>query len=116
MATTPATPPVLEVPAQRHRIPLGYWLLLPGGLWLALFFIVPLYSLVATSLYDPGGGAIAGVAAVRSGVAEEVVRHHVIAVHEGRHRQRVVPRQGRGGREAALRAAVRACPLPIRAG
>ncbi|MBK6289376.1 MAG: ABC transporter permease [Gammaproteobacteria bacterium] len=60
MATTPATPPVLEVPAQRHRIPLGYWLLLPGGLWLALFFIVPLYSLVATSLYDPGGGAIAG--------------------------------------------------------
>ncbi len=33
----------------------GYLLLLPGGLWLLLFFAVPLVALVATSLYDPGG-------------------------------------------------------------
>ena len=33
----------------------GYWLLLPGALWLVVFFVVPLYSLVATSLYDPDG-------------------------------------------------------------
>ena len=45
---------------QRRRIPLAYWLLLPGILWLALFFAVPLYSLVATSLYDPAGGIISG--------------------------------------------------------
>lgn len=45
---------------QRLRIPLAYWLLLPGVLWLALFFAVPLYSLVATSLYDPAGGIISG--------------------------------------------------------
>ena len=44
----------------RRRIPTGYLLLLPGALWLALFFIVPLYSLVATSLYDPAGGVDTG--------------------------------------------------------
>jgi spermidine/putrescine transport system permease protein len=33
----------------------GYLLLTPGGLWLALFFIVPTVTLVATSLYDPSG-------------------------------------------------------------
>jgi spermidine/putrescine transport system permease protein len=49
---TPAT--------QRRRIPLAFWLLLPGVLWLTLFFAVPLYSLVATSLYDPAGGIISG--------------------------------------------------------
>jgi len=38
----------------------GYWLILPGSLWLAVFFIVPLYSLVATSLYDPDGSVIQG--------------------------------------------------------
>lgn len=45
---------------QRGRIPLVFWLLLPGILWLVLFFAVPLYSLVATSLYDPAGGIISG--------------------------------------------------------
>ncbi len=38
----------------------GYLLLLPGALWLAVFFIVPLYSLIATSLYDDAGSVLAG--------------------------------------------------------
>lgn len=38
----------------------GYLLLLPGALWLGLFFVVPLYSLVATSFYDPNGSIFAG--------------------------------------------------------
>jgi spermidine/putrescine transport system permease protein len=33
----------------------GYLLLLPGALWLAVFFLVPMGSLVSTSLYDPTG-------------------------------------------------------------
>ncbi|MGI8676030.1 MAG: ABC transporter permease [Nocardioidaceae bacterium] len=33
----------------------GYLLLLPGALWLVLFFAVPIGSLVSTSLYDPTG-------------------------------------------------------------
>lgn len=47
-------------PVRKRRIPLAWWLLLPGALWLALFFVVPLYSLLATSLYDPAGGIISG--------------------------------------------------------
>jgi spermidine/putrescine transport system permease protein len=38
----------------------GYWLILPGMLWLVVFFIIPLYSLVATSLYDPNGSVLQG--------------------------------------------------------
>ncbi|MFL6117356.1 MAG: ABC transporter permease [Catenulispora sp.] len=38
----------------------GYLLLLPGALWLILFFVVPAYSLVATSLYDPAGSDFRG--------------------------------------------------------
>jgi spermidine/putrescine transport system permease protein len=37
-----------------------YWLLLPGLAWLLLFFVIPLYSLLATSLYDPAGGVDTG--------------------------------------------------------
>jgi spermidine/putrescine transport system permease protein len=33
----------------------GYVLLLPGALWLTIFFIVPMVTLVSTSLYDPSG-------------------------------------------------------------
>ena len=47
-------------PVRRRGIPAGYWLLLPGALWLVLFFLIPLYSLVATSLYDPSGGVDSG--------------------------------------------------------
>ncbi len=41
--------------AGRKRGLTGYLLLLPAGLWLTVFFIVPLFSLVSTSLYDPAG-------------------------------------------------------------
>src|SRR6478609_1310989 len=38
----------------------GYLLLIPGMIWLILFFVIPFYSLVATSLYDPNGSVFAG--------------------------------------------------------
>jgi spermidine/putrescine transport system permease protein len=40
----------------------GYLLLLPGALWLLLFFVVPTVTLVATSLYDPAGSLQTGYA------------------------------------------------------
>jgi spermidine/putrescine transport system permease protein len=40
----------------------GYLLLAPAGVWLTLFFIVPLVSLISTSLYDPGGSLETGYA------------------------------------------------------
>jgi len=39
----------------RRRGPAGYLLLLPGALWLVLFFVVPTITLISTSLYDPSG-------------------------------------------------------------
>ena len=50
-------------PEERHvekRKLTGYWLLLPGTLWLVVFFVVPFYSLVATSLYDPLDSVLSG--------------------------------------------------------
>ena len=38
----------------------AYWLLAPGAIWLALFFIVPFYSLVSASLFDPNGSVLTG--------------------------------------------------------
>lgn len=38
----------------------GYWLMLPAALWLAVFFVIPFYSLLATSLYDPEGSVLTG--------------------------------------------------------
>ncbi len=38
----------------------GYLLLIPGVVWLGLFFVVPFYSLVATSLYNPDGSVFRG--------------------------------------------------------
>ena len=38
----------------------GYLLLIPGALWLLLFFVVPTVTLVATSLYDPSGSLQTG--------------------------------------------------------
>lgn len=48
--SAPATPD-----DERGSRGLGYLLLLPAGLWLGIFFVVPLFSLVSTSLYDPAG-------------------------------------------------------------
>jgi spermidine/putrescine transport system permease protein len=40
----------------------GYLLLFPAALWLTLFFIVPMASMVSTSLYDPAGSLETGYA------------------------------------------------------
>ena len=48
-----------EPPPEKRRTT-AYWLLLPGALWLLVFFVVPLYSLVATSLYDSNGTVLQG--------------------------------------------------------
>ncbi len=47
-------------PRREKRKLTGYWLILPGLLWLAIFFVVPLYSLVATSLYGRDGSVLQG--------------------------------------------------------
>ncbi|MFT4082483.1 MAG: ABC transporter permease [Nocardioides sp.] len=39
---------------------LPYWLILPAAIWLGLFFVVPFYSLVASSLFDPHGSVLTG--------------------------------------------------------
>jgi len=50
-----------SAPAQKPKRKLtGYWLILPGAIWLGLFFIIPFYSLLATSLYDPNGSVLGG--------------------------------------------------------
>ena len=46
--------------AGRRRFRAVHGLLIPGLLWLILFFLIPLYSLIATSLYDPSGGVDTG--------------------------------------------------------
>jgi spermidine/putrescine transport system permease protein len=46
----------------RRRRLLPYLLLLPGGLWLVVFFAVPAVQLGATSLYDPAGSLTDGYA------------------------------------------------------
>ncbi|MGD9959803.1 ABC transporter permease [Nocardioides sp.] len=38
----------------------GYLLLVPGVAWLGLFFVIPFYTLIATSLYDPNGSVLTG--------------------------------------------------------
>jgi spermidine/putrescine transport system permease protein len=48
-------------PRSRRRLT-PYLLLLPGGLWLLLFFAVPMVQLAATSLYDPNGSLDTGYA------------------------------------------------------
>ena len=48
--------------ARRRRSLTGYYLLLPGMLWLLLFFAVPTIQLAATSLYDPNGSLDTGYA------------------------------------------------------
>ncbi len=51
-----------EPPQKTGRAWLPYLLLLPAGLWLLLFFALPLVQLGATSLYDPTGSLSTGYA------------------------------------------------------
>lgn len=53
-----------DPPPRRRRVgwATGYLLLLPGALWLLLFFVVPTIQLGATSLYDPNGSLDNGYA------------------------------------------------------
>jgi spermidine/putrescine transport system permease protein len=44
----------------RRRGRTGYLLLLPGVAWLVVFFLIPFYSLVAASLFDPQGSDVRG--------------------------------------------------------
>lgn len=54
--------PVAPSPARSPRRRTAYLLLLLPGLWLLVFFVVPLISLVSTSLYDPAGSLETGYA------------------------------------------------------
>ncbi|MEU8167692.1 ABC transporter permease [Micromonospora sp. NPDC049004] len=56
----PAPPPPAGR-SGRHRL-LPYLLLLPGAVWLLVFFGVPLLQLAAASLYDPSGSLSTGYA------------------------------------------------------
>ena len=47
---------------RRRRSRTGYLLLLPGMVWLLLFFAIPTVQLAATSLYDPNGSLDVGYA------------------------------------------------------
>jgi spermidine/putrescine transport system permease protein len=38
----------------------GYLLLAPAAIWLGLFFVIPFYSLVSASLFDPNGSVLTG--------------------------------------------------------
>jgi spermidine/putrescine transport system permease protein len=51
-----------EKPVRRRRSHTGYLLLLPGMLWLIVFFAIPTVQLAATSLYDPNGSLDTGYA------------------------------------------------------
>jgi spermidine/putrescine transport system permease protein len=46
--------------ASRGRRMTGYWLILPAALWLGVFFVVPFFSLISASLYDPSGSVETG--------------------------------------------------------
>lgn len=63
VAVTPEeapTPDSVAAPGRQRRKLTGYWLILPAAIWLGLFFVVPFYSLLATSLFDPSGSVLTG--------------------------------------------------------
>ena len=55
-AVIPATGSTQQAPPARKRSRTGYWLLLPGMGWLAVFFAVPFVTLFLTSLQVPVPG------------------------------------------------------------
>lgn len=57
VTTAPAAPP-----ERRRGGRTGYLLLLPALAWLAVFFVLPMFSLASTSLYDPAGSLETGYA------------------------------------------------------
>ena len=59
--TSPVAPvaPLVEGETRRRR-GLGWLLLVPGMLWLAVFFLFPTVQLFFTSLYDPSGSYVRG--------------------------------------------------------
>ena len=59
VAGDPVEPPA---PPRHRSSGTGYLLLLPGLLWLVVFFVVPTVQLLATSLYDPNGTLETGYA------------------------------------------------------
>ncbi len=65
MVSTAGTAPlaikdVKDPDTGRRRGFTGYLLLLPAAVWLGVFFVIPFYSLVATSLFDPSGSDAQG--------------------------------------------------------
>ena len=64
MTSTAGVPPVstndVSAAKPRGRKLTGYWLILPAALWLLVFFVVPFYSLIASSLFDPNGSVLTG--------------------------------------------------------
>jgi len=61
MTIAPAAPdaPVVDGETAKRR-GWGWLLLVPGMLWLVVFFLVPTVQLVFTSLYDPSGSYVSG--------------------------------------------------------
>jgi spermidine/putrescine transport system permease protein len=57
----PSGPSGAPAGGRRRRL-LPYLLLLPGALWLAVFYAVPAFQLAVTSLYDPAGSLRDGYA------------------------------------------------------
>jgi spermidine/putrescine transport system permease protein len=63
VALTPEAAPTPDTVAgagRKRRKLTGYWLVLPTALWLGVFFVIPFYSLLATSLFDPNGSVLTG--------------------------------------------------------
>jgi len=57
---TAAPAAAAATPASQRKSPIALWLLLPGILYLILFFVTPLFSLVITSFQEPVPGGFMG--------------------------------------------------------
>src|SRR5687767_351637 len=60
--TVAGDPGQAEAAQEKRSGRTGYLLLLPGIVWLLLFFVVPTIQLAATALYDPNGSLDTGYA------------------------------------------------------